>query len=627
MPVPAAQLVDPVHGRLRIVLRNGRIPRPSQLEDAAVVEEEIRFAGTCLWLHHCPYALSWSLHPASPYNVLNWEGRGSVGPDTPSYTRTPRAAVVADLDAARLALLAHELRRAGYSVRTAGDAAALAALLAAKAPDVVVVDAPLAGFDAGVPVLVLVNLDSPQETAALERGGIRDGIVKPVASRELVHRANALVEMAVRRQAARSETEALRERLREVSAAVRGTNEPQEIADHVVAGFGRTFNADHARLVTFEDPRVPQLTADWTRPGLEPVPHGMFPAEREARQLADQLWAGAETLPTSGSSPGASESGEDDAGTAAPGSLSTLAVPLGEGSSSLGIIWITVLGSPRSWSGTELGLIQHVAGNAAHGLIQSHLINSQQQVVRQLRELDKAKTDFLATVNHELRTPLTSIMAYLDMIQESSEEPVSAEVHQMLDIVVRNTQRLRALMEDMLSVSRNGMDDSLMHLTPVRLGQTLDIVAAALRPLAKQQNVTIALEPVPEDPEILADEVQLQQVFTNLVSNAIKFTPSGGRIEVGSESHAAPDGTRWATVSVADTGIGISSEEIDHVFTRFYRASNAMSGAIPGTGLGLAITKDIVARHGGRIDVASTLGAGTTVTVSLPLDPAHSQAN
>ncbi|MGX1162874.1 signal transduction histidine kinase [Pseudarthrobacter sp. SLBN-100] len=84
---------------------------------------------------------------------------------------------------------------------------------------------------------------------------------------------------------------------------------------------------------------------------------------------------------------------------------------------------------------------------------------------------------------------------------------------------------------------------------------------------------------------------------------------------------------RWATISVADNGIGISSEEIDHVFTRFYRASNAMSGAIPGTGLGLAITQDIVARHGGHIDVASTLGAGTTVTVSLPLDTDRSRAN
>jgi two-component system phosphate regulon sensor histidine kinase PhoR len=197
----------------------------------------------------------------------------------------------------------------------------------------------------------------------------------------------------------------------------------------------------------------------------------------------------------------------------------------------------------------------------------------------------------------------------------------------MLDIVVRNTERLRMLIEDMLSVSRDGRGDSQLHLTPVRLGRTLDIVAGALRPLAKLQNVTIALEPAQEDPEIMGDEVQLQQVFTNLVSNAIKFTPSGGRIQMGSVAHAADDGSRWATVKVADTGIGISSDEIAHVFTRFYRASNAMAGAVPGTGLGLAITQDIVSRHGGHIDVDSELGAGTTVSVTLPLESGANQAH
>lgn len=547
--------------------------------------------------------------------------------DLPWDPSVPRAAYVADPDDGRLALNARALREAGYEVRTACDASGLARLLAAGEPSVIVVDTSLSAVEAEAPVLVMVDLDSPAELAAMQPPGVHDCIAKPPPPKELVHRATSLISQVARRRIARQEAEALREQLRQVSAAVRGTNDPQEIAGHVVAGFGRTFKADHVRLTTFEDERVPPITAAWTRPGLEPLADTALPDEDSARQTADMLWAAAETL---SSSEGSEEDGQtgEPGGNPRPGpAASLLAVPMGEGSSSLGIIWIAMLDEPRQWSRAELGLIQHVAGNAAHGLIQSHLISSQQQVVKQLRQLDKAKTDFLATVNHELRTPLTSIMAYLDMIQESTEQPVSPEVHQMLDIVVRNTERLRMLIEDMLSVSRNGLEDNLMHLTPVRLGQTLDLVAGALRPLAQLQNVTIAVDPAPEDPEILADEVQLQQVFTNLVSNAIKFTPSGGRIEVGSESHAAADGTRWATVSVADTGIGISSEEIDHVFTRFYRASNAMSGAIPGTGLGLAITKDIVARHGGRIDVASTLGSGTTVTVSLPLDTDRNRAN
>ena len=547
-----------------------------------------------------------------------------VAADAPDRVLLPRTAVVADPDGTRLELVVGALRAAGYSVQAARDAAGLAALLAKAEPSVIVQDASLPAFETEAPLLLMLDLDKPADAAAARPPGVHDCIAIPPAPRELVHRANALIDLVARRTASRQEAEALREQLRRVSAAVRGTNDPQEIARHVVAGFGRTFKADHVRLTTFEDPRVPRITASWNRSGLEPLPAHALPDEDAARRTADLLWAGTEKL-----SSGAAEEDVQSGGPAqdAATAVSALAVPMGEGDSSLGIIWIAMRDRPRKWSGTELGLIQHVAGNAAHGLIQSHLISSQQQVVKQLRQLDKAKTDFLATVNHELRTPLTSIMAYLDMIQESTEQPVSPEVHQMLDIVVRNTERLRMLIEDMLSVSRNGMDDTLMHLTPVRLGQTLDLVAAALRPLAKQQNVTIAVDPLPEDPEILADEVQLQQVFTNLVSNAIKFTPSGGRIEVGSESHAAEDGTRWATVSVADTGIGISSDEIDHVFTRFYRASNAMSGAIPGTGLGLAITKDIVSRHGGHINVASTLGSGTTVTVSLPLGADRTRAN
>jgi two-component system, OmpR family, phosphate regulon sensor histidine kinase PhoR len=548
--------------------------------------------------------------------------------DTPVVATVPHTAVVGDPDGGRQQTTAAALRAAGFTVHTAGDASALSALLDGEAPSVLVVDSSLSSLETEVPVLVLVDLDKPAEVAALQPTGIRDCIAKPPAAKELVHRASALINLVAHRTEARREAEALREQLRLVSAAVRGTNDPQAIAEYVVAGFGGTFGADRVWLTTFEDERVPSITAQWNKPHLDPLPDGLLTDEDSARRLADFLWARADSLTPDGSD--ASHSGHSSD---MPEPLEALhaeasvLVPMGEGSSSLGIIWIALLDEPRSWSRAELGLIQHVAGNAAHGLIQSHLISSQQQVVKQLQQLDKAKTDFLATVNHELRTPLTSIMAYLDMIQESTHSPDSAEVHQMLDIVVRNTERLRMLIEDMLSVSRDGRGDSQLHLTPVRLGRTLDIVAGALRPLAKLQNVTIALEPAQEDPEIMGDEVQLQQVFTNLVSNAIKFTPSGGRIQMGSVAHAADDGSRWATVKVADTGIGISSDEIAHVFTRFYRASNAMAGAVPGTGLGLAITQDIVSRHGGHIDVDSELGAGTTVSVTLPLESGANQAH
>jgi signal transduction histidine kinase len=539
----------------------------------------------------------------------------------------PYLAVVADPDSGRRQFVAAALEAAGFTVRTAGNAAGLSAILAGTRPSVLVLDSSLSDVGVAAPVLALVDLDSPAEVKAVEHAGVRDCIAKPPAAKELVHRATALINLVSRRAESRHEAETLRERLRQVSAALRGTNDPQQIADFVVTGFGETFGADRVVLATFQDDRVPLITAQWHRPGLAPLAEALIAPAEETRAAADLLWSRAEPLTANGAAvPGSTDGTELPAELAALDAAAYVAVPMGDGSSSLGIIWMALLDSPREWSRAELGLIQHVAGNAAHGLIQSHLITSQQQVLKQLRQLDKAKTDFLATVNHELRTPLTSIMAYLDMIQENTSDPVSTEVHQMLDIVVRNTERLRLLIEDMLSVSRNGHELSPLQLTPVRLARTLKIVTAALTPLAKLQNVSIVLAPTAEDLDIMADEVQLQQVFTNLVSNAIKFTPGGGRIDVGSVSETEADGTRWAAVRVSDTGMGISDDELAHVFTRFYLASNAMSGAVPGTGLGLAITQDIVDRHRGRIEVASQLGVGTTVTVKLPLDT-HSPQN
>ena len=284
-----------------------------------------------------------------------------------------------------------------------------------------------------------------------------------------------------------------------------------------------------------------------------------------------------------------------------------------------GIIWITQLDAPREWTRAEIALIQHVAGNLAHSLIQGHLISAQVQVLQQLRELDKAKTDFLATVNHELRTPLTSITAYLDMIRDGAGGPVPAGIESMMEVISRNSDRLRRLIEDMLTVSQQDGSGNL-NLKQVELGQVLRIVVAALRPLAESRNVVITGADSHEDVKIQADEAQLEQVFTNIVANAIKFTPDGGRISIS----VMPETRRGTATSppssaVADTGVGIPEQEIAQVFTRFYRASNASSAAVPGSGLGLAIAHDIVHRHGGSLELTSIPGSGTTVSVHLPV--------
>ncbi|MDV8147777.1 ATP-binding protein [Arthrobacter sp. B10-11] len=550
-----------------------------------------------------------------------WTEGGSVVIQAQEDSLVPRTAIVADPDSSRLSATAAVLSAAGFEVSKASSHESLAALLAEHRPSIVVADHSLAGPPVDSPLLLLVDLADESATDSVRMLGMADYIAKPAAPAELVHRADVLISRAAQRSEARQSAERLREKLREVSAAVRATHDPHQISEYLVTGFGETFGADRVLFTTFDDHRVPRIAAQWHRPGLAALPEGLGIQESSAHKVADRLWADAEVLAVDDHRfhEWAPEDQELAAWSERMGPWASAFVPVGEGKASLGVIWIAQLEEPRVWTRTEISLIQHVAGNVAYGLIQSHLMSAQQQVVKQLRQLDQAKTDFLATVNHELRTPLTSISAYLDMIQDGVGGPVPAEVDRMLDIIVRNSERLRRLIEDMLTVSRQDYDGATLHPGPVQLGHTLQIVTVALRPLAELGDVTISLELCDRDAGIIADEVQLEQVFTNLVSNAIKFTPRGGRIVVSCRFEAMTDGEPGVNVRVRDTGVGIPEEEIPHLFTRFFRASNATSTAVPGSGLGLAIAYDIIKAHRGYLAVSSELGAGTTISVQLPV--------
>lgn len=534
----------------------------------------------------------------------------------------PRAAVVAIPDADLLTATGGALAAAGFTVHSAPDADALAFELARNDPAVVLLDTRLAeGFTGeGTPVLLLVDLTDDFDLSRLEPWGAADYVTRSAGAQELVHRVNTLISRSQERRRIRAEAESLRESLRSVSAAIRGTNSPQQMAGHLVRGFGEALGTDHVWFTTFQDPRVPRITSQWCRPGLSQLPDSLGAYEDAARDLAKCLWSEAEVLAVA----------DHQAQPASPlteglpdwlrltGRCASVVVPVGDNESALGIIWIAQLDAPREWTRAEIALIQHVAGNLAHSLIQGHLISAQVQVLQQLRELDKAKTDFLATVNHELRTPLTSITAYLDMIRDGAGGPVPPGIESMMEVISRNSERLRRLIEDLLTVSQQDGSGRL-HLKQVELGQVLRIVVAALRPLAEARNVVITGADAHEDVKIRADETQLEQVFTNIVANAIKFTPDGGRISIRVMLDPAAEANHTAVVRVADTGVGIPEQEISQVFSRFYRASNASSAAVPGSGLGLAIAHDIVQRHNGSLEMKSSLGAGTTVSVYLPV--------
>lgn len=545
------------------------------------------------------------------------------------YPSAPREAVVALTDTARLDSVASILTDAGFTVRKAPDAETLAGELEGDRAAVVLLDTALTdGYKwEGTPVLLLVDLAGDFDLARLELWGIADYISRDAHARELTRRVETLVGRARERRRIRAEAEFLRESLRNVSAAIRGTNSPQQMAGHLVRGFGESLDVDYVWFTTFQDSRVPRISAQWAPSGHAQLPDTLGTFEDAAREQTTSLWSAAEALavPDHQTVPGhqtdqPSALAEGLRKWSGLGSVrASVALPVGEGESALGIIWIAQLDKSRDWTRAEVALIQHVAGNLAHSLIQGHLISAQLQVLQQLRELDRAKTDFLATVNHELRTPLTSITAYLDMIRDGAGGPVPQGIEAMMDVISRNSDRLRRLIEDMLTVSQQDTAGNL-NLKQVELGQVLRIVVAALRPLAESRNVTITGADSHEDVKVLADEAQLEQVFTNIVANAIKFTPNAGRISISFMTAASGADSPSAVVNVTDTGVGIPEQEIAQVFTRFYRASNASSAAIPGSGLGLAIAHDIVRRHGGSLNLSSVLGEGTTVSVQLPVD-------
>jgi len=237
-----------------------------------------------------------------------------------------------------------------------------------------------------------------------------------------------------------------------------------------------------------------------------------------------------------------------------------------------------------------------------------------------LLELDRLKDEFVSLISHEFRTPLTSMHGYLDLLRED-DDSFTAKQKEFLQVLDRNTQRLLRLVNDLLFVAQLDAGQLQLAAEAVEPAALARECVEAIRPLAaaKAIEVGFAAEQVPR---VVADRGRIVQLLDNLLTNAVKFTPSGGRVHVG-VSLAADR----VVVQVADTGIGIPDSERDQVFERFFRTERASRRAIPGSGLGLVVVKSIVEAHGGTIAVAGSGDSGTTFRVELPVAgvPAHDQ--
>ena len=233
------------------------------------------------------------------------------------------------------------------------------------------------------------------------------------------------------------------------------------------------------------------------------------------------------------------------------------------------------------------------------------------QDVTDLVRAMQVKDEFVSSVSHELRTPLTSVLGYLELITARDDLP--ADLARQLLVIERNATRLQTLVSDLLHVSQMSEGSLRMQREAVDLVAVVHQAAEAARPVAASSQVTIEVD-APETLVALLDGQRIRQVVDNLLSNAIKYSTADGLVTVVlGASHGVIE------LEVRDTGIGISPDEVDHVFDRFFRGGEALDQQIPGTGLGLNIVGAIVAAHAGAVVLHSELGRGSTFRVTLPL--------
>jgi signal transduction histidine kinase len=228
-----------------------------------------------------------------------------------------------------------------------------------------------------------------------------------------------------------------------------------------------------------------------------------------------------------------------------------------------------------------------------------------------LRELDHLKDNLISVVSHELRTPLTSILGYLELLQQDRDQLTQRQRH-FVGVVGRNAERLLNIVVDLLFVAQAQAGQMTLDRQPLDLCKLADHAVEAALPAANERQIAINVVPCPEA-IVRGDSQRLEQVLDNLFSNALKFTPPNGSVEVRLSASREE-----VVLEVADTGIGIPAGAQRELFTRFFRTDAAIAAAIQGTGLGLSIVKAIVEGHGGSVGVESAEGQGATFRVTLP---------
>jgi two-component system phosphate regulon sensor histidine kinase PhoR len=231
----------------------------------------------------------------------------------------------------------------------------------------------------------------------------------------------------------------------------------------------------------------------------------------------------------------------------------------------------------------------------------------------ELDHLERVRRDFVVNVSHELRTPLASIQGYTETLLDGALHDPSNNVR-FLEIIRQNAERLGRLTADLLTLSRIEQKTQRFQFAHYFVNALIVQHADSMRPIAAKKGISLHIEPAPHDTEAFCDAEAMHQIVTNLLDNAIKYTPEGGAVTVGARA-----GTDVVEIYVRDTGIGIPPEELPRLFERFYRVDKARSRDLGGTGLGLAIVKHLVRSQGGDVRVESVPNQGSTFSFTVPV--------
>jgi signal transduction histidine kinase len=269
---------------------------------------------------------------------------------------------------------------------------------------------------------------------------------------------------------------------------------------------------------------------------------------------------------------------------------------------------------PEDFGQHDLDFITRLADHAAIAIENARLYH-------QAQAANQAKTEFMSVASHELKVPMTSIKGYAKLLTLGTGGQVTQQQQQFLEVISSNVDRMDRLVADLLDVSRIEAGRLRLEMGNVNLQEVIETVVQSVKAQIDAKELTLELDAPTSMPPVWGDRGRLIQVLTNLVSNAYKYTPNGGQIHIIVNGKTEPGSPDSLTISVRDSGVGISPEDQERLFTKFFRADDPRVRDVPGTGLGLSITKSLIETHGGEIWFQSEPGHGTTFSFTLPVAP------